>query len=120
MKIKEDRPRRNGQRAPEETDLSGAETLEVEVKATIYRELLNQLRRRSLSQVQMSELLGIHQPDVSKFLNGHIDKFSVGQLLRFAGRLQMHAEVTVSPSDKRAVGSIRTEKNLRTKRARVA
>ncbi len=120
MRTKDGQRDEEGQAVLEQLGFDRAEVLEIEVKAKLYRELLSQLRSRSLSQAQMSELLGIHQPDVSKFLNGHISKFSVGQLIRFAGRLQMQAEVKIRPMGKRPVGSINTDKQIRGRRVKVA
>ena len=75
---------------------SPAEALELKVKAEIYRELLLAVRERGLGQQELGKLLGIHQPDVSNLLNGKVSKFSVGKLIKFAGRLDLGAKVTLT------------------------
>lgn len=72
---------------------SAAEALEIKVKADIYRELMKHIEGCSLTQEQLGSILGIHQPDVSHLRNGRISKFSVGKLIKFAGKMELGAEV---------------------------
>jgi predicted XRE-type DNA-binding protein len=72
---------------------SPSEALEIKVKAEIYRDLLQYIARRGLTQQELGKLLGIHQPDVSNLLNGRISKFSVGKLIQFAGKLNLGAQI---------------------------
>jgi predicted XRE-type DNA-binding protein len=65
----------------------------LKVKADIYRELLVYIRERGFTQQEMGTLLGMHQPDVSNLLNGKISKFSVGKLIKMAGKLNLGAQV---------------------------
>lgn len=72
---------------------SPSETLEIRVKAEIYRDLLRYIKDRALAQQELGTLLGIHQPDVSSLLNGRVSKFSVSKLIKFAGKLNLGAQV---------------------------
>ncbi len=72
---------------------SASETLEIKVKAELYRDLLQYIKDRGFSQQDLGTALGIHQPDVSNLLNGKVSKFSVGKLLKFAGKLNLGAQV---------------------------
>jgi len=75
---------------------SPSEALEIKVKAEIYRELLLYIGERRFTQQELSTLLAIHQPDVSYLLNGRISKFSVSKLIKFAGKLNLGAEVKLT------------------------
>jgi len=75
---------------------SPSEALELKVKAEIYHDLLDYIRERGYAQQELGELLGIHQPDVSNLLNGRVSKFSVGKLIKFAGKLNLGAQVKLT------------------------
>ncbi len=72
---------------------TSSEALEIKVKAEIYRDLLEHIRERGLTQQELAVVLGIHQPDVSHLLSGKVSKFSIGKLIRFAGKLNLGAQV---------------------------
>jgi predicted XRE-type DNA-binding protein len=73
-----------------------SEALEMKVKAEIYRDLLQYIQQRGFAQQELGPLLGIHQPDVSNLLNGRISKFSVGKLIKLAGKLNLGAQVKLT------------------------
>jgi predicted XRE-type DNA-binding protein len=75
---------------------SPAESLELQVKAEIYRELIQYIRQEGFSQQELGVKLGIHQPDVSNLLNGKVSKFSVTKLIKLAARLDLGAEVRLT------------------------
>jgi predicted XRE-type DNA-binding protein len=75
---------------------SASEALEIKVKAEIYRGLLEYVREWNFTQQGLGALLGIDQPDVSNLLNGRVSKFSVGKLIKFAGKLNLVAQVKIS------------------------
>jgi predicted XRE-type DNA-binding protein len=75
---------------------SPEESLEIKVKADLYRDLLCHIQNRGLTQRQLASVLDIHQPDASNLLNGRISKFSVGKLIKFAGKLNLAAEVRIT------------------------
>ena len=75
---------------------SPSEALEIKVKAEIYRELLRYIQERGFTQQELGVILGIHQPDVSHLLHGKVSKFSVGKLIKFAGKLNLGARVKLT------------------------
>lgn len=75
---------------------SPSETLEIKVRAEVYRELLQYIKERGFGQQELITLLGIHQPDVSNLLNGKVSKFSLGKLIKFAGKLNLGAKVKLT------------------------
>jgi predicted XRE-type DNA-binding protein len=75
---------------------SPSEALEIKVKAEIYRDLLQYIKERGFAQQELGTLLGIHQPDVSNLLNGRVSKFSVSKLIKFAGKLNLGAQVKLT------------------------
>ena len=75
---------------------SPSEALEIKVKAEIYRDLLQYIQECGFVQQELSSLLGIHQPDVSNLLNGRVSKFSVSKLIKFAGKLNLGAQVKLT------------------------
>jgi predicted XRE-type DNA-binding protein len=70
--------------------------LEIRVKGELHRDLLQCIHSRDLSQRELANLLEVHQPDVSNLLNGRISKFSMGKLIRFAGKLSLDATITLT------------------------
>jgi predicted XRE-type DNA-binding protein len=77
---------------------SPEEALEMRVKADLYRALLQHIQAKRLTQKQVATVLEIYQPDASNLLNGRISKFSVGKLIKFAGKLNLMAEIKISES----------------------
>ena len=75
---------------------SASEALEIKVKAELYRDLLQYIKDWGFSQQDLGTALGIHQPDVSNLLNGKVSKFSVGKLLKLAGKLNLGAQVKLT------------------------
>jgi len=76
-----------------------SEALELKVKAEIHYELVEYIKEQNLTQQQLGAVLGIHQPDVSYLLNGRVSKFSVGKLIKFAGKLNLGAQVKLTKPD---------------------
>jgi predicted XRE-type DNA-binding protein len=75
---------------------SPSEALEIKVKADIYRELLQYIKERGYTQQELGRLLGVLQPEVSNLLTGKVSKFSVGKLIKFAGKLNLGARVKLT------------------------
>lgn len=73
-----------------------AEALAIKVKADVYRDLMSYIRSQSYTQRQLETLLGIPQSDVSNLVNGRVAKFSVAKLIKFAGKLNLGAEVRLT------------------------
>ena len=93
---------------------SPSEALEIKVRAEIYRELLQYIKERGFAQQELGTLLGIHQPDVSNLLNGKVSKFSVGKLIKFAGKLNLEAKVKLTkPKTGKLSSSVASDKPRR-------
>jgi len=75
---------------------SPSEALELKVKSEIHYELVEYIKEQGMTQQQLGAVLGIHQPDVSYLLNGRVSKFSVGKLIKFAGKLNLGAQVKLT------------------------
>ena len=67
------------------------------VKAQLVFKIDTIMKQRRLKQVEMADLLGIRQPDVSKMLRGEFRQFSVERLLRFLVALNQDVEIVVKP-----------------------
>ncbi|MEA5581232.1 XRE family transcriptional regulator [Nodularia harveyana UHCC-0300] len=72
-------------------DLSNADELFTRGKIGI--QVLRLLKQRNLKQREISELLGIPQPEVSHLMKGEFQRFSEGKLLIFLKRLD--TEITL-------------------------
>ncbi len=68
-----------------------ADELYTRGKIGIY--VLRLLQQRNLKQREISELLGIPQPEVSHLMKGEFQRFSEGKLLNFLKRLD--TEITL-------------------------
>ena len=55
------------------------------------------LKGRNLKQREMSELLGIPQPEVSHLMNGHFSRFTTDKLLDFLKRLNHKVTIKIGP-----------------------
>ncbi|TAE95586.1 MAG: XRE family transcriptional regulator, partial [Oscillatoriales cyanobacterium] len=55
------------------------------------------LKQRNLEQREMSELLGIPQPEVSHLMNGEFQRFGEGKLLLFLKRLDTEITLHLRP-----------------------
>jgi len=75
---------------------SPVEALELKVKAEIYGELLNYIEEQGYSQKELGRLLGILQPEVSNLLTGKVSRFSVGKLIKLAGKLNLGARIKLT------------------------
>ena len=67
------------------------------VKAQLVFKIDAIRKERRLKQIEMADLLGIRQPDVSKMLRGEFRQFSVERLLRFLVALNQDVEIVVKP-----------------------
>src|ERR1035438_6536075 len=67
------------------------------VKAQLVFKIDAIRKKRRLKQIDVADLLGIGQPDVSKMLQGEFRQFSVERLLRFLVALNQDVEIVVKP-----------------------
>ena len=91
---------------------SPAESLELQVKTEIYHELMQHIKHEGFSQQELRLKLGLHQPDVSKLLNGKLSRFSVTKLIKIAAKLDLGAEVRLTKT-KRAKASSKVNSTAR-------
>lgn len=87
--------------------LSRLEATEAKVKSDLWRELVAHIRSLALSQKELAQVLGIHQPEVSHLLSGKISKFSAGTLIQYAVRLNLSVHVSLS-APKARKGAVKT------------
>jgi predicted XRE-type DNA-binding protein len=67
------------------------------VKAQLVFRIDGIIKERCLKQIEVADLLGVRQPDVSKMLRGEFRQFSVERLLRFLVALNQDVEIVVKP-----------------------
>jgi len=72
------------------------ESLELKIKADLYRDLLHHIERRKLDPAALATALRLHQPDVSNLLRGKLSKFSTAKLITFAVRLNLGVQVKLT------------------------
>ncbi len=82
----------------DDLDFSPAETLEAKVKADIWQALIKHIEQRGFGQANLVIRLKAHQPDVSNLLKGKISRVSITKLIQFAGRLNLDAQIRVTPA----------------------
>jgi len=68
-------------------DLGLADADELFTRGKIGIQVLRLLKQRNLEQREISELLGISQPEVSHLMNGEFQRLGEGKLLIFLKRL---------------------------------
>ena len=78
-------------------DLGLADADELFTRGKIGIQVLRLLKQRNLEQREMSELLGIPQPEVSHLMNGEFQRFSEGKLLLFLKRLDTEITLHLRP-----------------------
>ena len=76
-------------------DLEDAE--EHFTRGKIGIQVLRLLKQRSLKQREISQLLGIPQPEVSYLMRGEFQRFSEGKLLTFLKRLDTEISLHLRP-----------------------
>ncbi|TAG97444.1 MAG: XRE family transcriptional regulator [Oscillatoriales cyanobacterium] len=78
-------------------DLGLADADELFVRGKIGIQVLRLLKQRNLEQREMSELLGIPQPEVSHLMNGEFQRLGEGKLLIFLKRLDTEITLHLRP-----------------------
>ena len=74
-------------------DLGLDDADELLTRGKIGIQVIRLLKQRHLKQDEISEILGISQPEVSHLMNGEFQRFSEGKLLNFLKRLDI--EITL-------------------------
>lgn len=87
--------------------LSHAELVELKVKTELWRDLVSFITPLALTQKQLAQRLGVHQPEVSHLLAGKLSKFSVGSLIQYAVKMGLGVKVKITDG-KRVPGVVKT------------
>jgi predicted XRE-type DNA-binding protein len=88
-------------------DIGIPEPEEALAKAQLAELIETNLLELGLTQIHAGELLGIDQGSVSKLINGRLDGFSHGRLIRYLNALGNDVEIVVRPSGPdRSFGSL--------------
>jgi len=89
-------------------DLEMADAEQMQVKASLAAKIGEILKRRHLTQIQASEILGIPQPKLSAMLSGQFRGISETKMLECMNRLGRDVEIVVrKPSCSRTFGRTR-------------
>lgn len=68
---------------------------EMQLKAELSMQILLLVERLGLTQAQVAERLGTHQPKISRLLRGELSGFSIGRLIRYLNALGQDVEIVV-------------------------
>jgi predicted XRE-type DNA-binding protein len=71
---------------------------EHQIKADIVIALAARIKAKGLTQAEVSKLIGLAQPDVSKLLRGHFAGYSYERLFGFLNALGENVKIAVSPA----------------------
>lgn len=81
-----------------------------EIKVEFMKIINTVLEKKSLTQVQSAQILGIDQPKVSYIKNLHVAGFSLSRLLGFLLKLNYEIELVINISDDIAI--IKVDSNI--------
>ncbi|MEG4012593.1 MULTISPECIES: helix-turn-helix domain-containing protein [unclassified Microcoleus] len=79
------------------SDLGLEDADELFTRGKIGIQVIRLLKQRNLKQHEISQILGIPQPEVSNLMNGEFQRFSEGKLLIFLKRLDMEITLHLRP-----------------------
>jgi predicted XRE-type DNA-binding protein len=85
-------------------DLGLPDADDLMAKANLALHIRRTIEARKLTQAQAAQLLGLDQPKVSSIVNGRLDGFSTGRLMRFLTDLGCDVKITVSAPHPEARG----------------
>jgi predicted XRE-type DNA-binding protein len=81
---------------------SASEASALKIKAEILSAILEHVRVKRYTQVQLVDILDEYQPSVSNLLKGRISQVSIEKLLRYADRLRLQTSIAVRPIERRS------------------
>ncbi len=70
------------------------------VKAQLTLQIYTILKDSGMKQVEIAQVLGVRQPQVSLLMRNRAGNFSVGRLMEFLTALRRDVEITVRPARK--------------------
>ena len=87
-------------------DLELPDAGDLMARANLALHIRRALEARKLTQLQAAKLLGIDQPKVSQIVNGRLDGFSTGRLMRFLNDLGCDVRILVSEPNPGSRGQV--------------
>jgi len=78
-------------------DLGLKDADEIFMRGKIGIQVIRILKQRNLKQREISQILGISQPEVSHLMDGEFQRFSEGKLLLFLKRLDTEITLHLRP-----------------------
>jgi predicted XRE-type DNA-binding protein len=77
---------------------SEEEAVELSIKACLFRNLQQALKKSKLNQAELAKKLGIKQPHVSELLNGKMSGFSTERVAKYLLRLNYNICLDARPA----------------------
>ncbi len=84
----------------EDLGFSPEEAAVLRLKTTLHNEILKEVDKRGLSQKEISRVLDIQQPHVSKLLSGDLERTSADRLTKYLRLLGREVKVTTRKAAK--------------------
>ena len=84
----------------EDLGFSPEEAAVLRLKATLHSELLKVIKKNKLTQKQVSKILDIQQPQISKLLKGDLERITADRLTRYLRFLGQEVKVTTKKAPK--------------------
>jgi len=81
-------------------DLGLKDADELFMRGKIGIQVIRLLKQRNLRQREISQLIGIPQPEVSDLMNGDFQRFSEGKLMLFLKRLDTEITLHLRPRNR--------------------
>jgi predicted XRE-type DNA-binding protein len=69
----------------------------LKIRAEILSAILEHVRAKRYTQMQLVDILDEYQPSVSNLLKGRISQVSIEKLLRYADRLHLQTSIAIRP-----------------------
>jgi predicted XRE-type DNA-binding protein len=79
------------------------------IKADIVIAIAERIKTKRLTQAEVSKLIGLAQPDVSKLLRGHFIGYSYERLFGFLNALGDNVKIAVSPAKTKKQARVQLE-----------
>ena len=76
------------------------------VKAKLVSNLLDTMRDQGLTQTKAAQLMGITQPEISRFSNGQFREVTAERLMRLLTMLGCEVKIVVQPKGRAAYAPI--------------
>lgn len=67
----------------------------LKLRAEVANAVIEEVRRRKLTQARAAAICGVTQPRISDLMRGRLDLFSLDALIDMAAHLELRARVTV-------------------------